>query len=706
MYLKSLNIVGFKTFADETEILLDPGFTAVVGPNGSGKSNIVDAVKWVFGEKSAKGLRGDKMDDVIFHGSEARKPAGYAEVSVIFDNSSKLIKMDYPTVKMTRRLYMDGNNEYCINDSRVQRKDVEKLLMDTGIGKSSYSIMEQGKVDRILHSKPEERRLIFEEAAGISRFKVERQEALKRLEDTKQNLLRIQDIMGSMKKEMEIKEKQAEKAEAYFKLKSELDETDKIIRYLKFSTLTKKLKASEEELQGIKDKNQILLDTIGEETGRIEILEKDKSEIEKRVSEIDKKLYDHLSQTKIQKEKIEKNKQIILEYEERISEMTEILNGEESSLSLLVIDLERIQKECFELEGEIELLQEEIQKLKDSKSGLEKQIEDENLSVLEKESRIATNDKSHNELREKLKEVIFELISQLESRKKEAIDTENRRKELKEFLLSKISEYSIQIEELRRNLEFSEKSKIAIVLETLQLGEVQSKLEEFVHLEDMIRNILFDRDGFLSRKETLDQQIEDLILENENLTRSIKDSGLKIESLRENLEANKEQTVFLEKKVLELSSEKNSRLEICKSIQLRKEEIEKRIQNAKDSIQNVISKKQEFEKEVSELEQQIESSYNEFLDMSRALESEKESLRNILKEIQNLKHDIQKNQDDFKNLIPVLTEKERTVSGLKVQIDSFTEELYNDYSISEQELVSEFQNRNLERTKEEVKLKN
>lgn len=642
MYLKSLNIVGFKTFADETEILLDPGFTAVVGPNGSGKSNIVDAVKWVFGEKSAKGLRGDKMDDVIFHGSEARKPAGYAEVSVIFDNSSKLIKMDYPTVKMTRRLYMDGNNEYCINDSRVQRKDVEKLLMDTGIGKSSYSIMEQGKVDRILHSKPEERRLIFEEAAGISRFKVERQEALKRLEDTKQNLLRIQDIMGSMKKEMEIKEKQAEKAEAYFKLKSELDETDKIIRYLKFSTLTKKLKASEEELQGIKDKNQILLDTIGEETGRIEILEKDKSEIEKRVSEIDKKLYDHLSQTKIQKEKIEKNKQIILEYEERISEMTETLNGEESSLSLLVIDLERIQKECFELEGEIELLQEEIQKLKDSKSGLEKQIEDENLSVLEKESRIATNDKSHNELREKLKEVIFELISQLESRKKEAIDTENRRKELKEFLLSKISEYSVQLEELKRNLEFSEKSKIAIFLETLQLGEVQSKLEEFVHLEDMIRNILFDRDGFLSRKETLDQQIEDLILENENLTRSIKDSGLKIESLRESLEANKEQTVFLEKKVLELSSEKNSRLEICKSIQLRKEEIEKRIQNAKDSIQNVISKKQEFEKEVSELEQQIESSYNEFLDMSRALESEKESLRNILKEIQNLKHDIQK----------------------------------------------------------------
>ncbi|EMM74795.1 RecF/RecN/SMC N-terminal domain protein [Leptospira weilii str. 2006001855] len=268
-----------------------------------------------------------------------------------------------------------------------------------------------------------------------------------------------------------------------------------------------------------------------------------------------------------------------------------------------------------------------------------------------------------------------------------------------------MSEYSRKIETLRSDLELSEKSKIQSVLETLDLGELRFKLEEFVHLEDMIRNILFDRDGFLSRKEALDQQIEDLILENENLTRGIKDSGLKIESLRESLEANKEQTVFLEKKVLELGSERNSRLEAGKAIQLRKEEIQKRIQTAKDSIQNVISKKQEFEREVFELEQQIESSYNEFLDMSRALESEKESLRNILKEIQNLKYDIQKNQDDFKNLIPILTEKERTVSGLKVQIDSFTEELYNDYSISEQELVSEFQNRNLERTKEEVKLK-
>ncbi|NDE61809.1 MAG: hypothetical protein EB038_06350 [Cyclobacteriaceae bacterium] len=175
MHLKSLQLIGFKTFADETTVPFDPGFTAVVGPNGSGKSNIVDGIKWVFGEKSAKGLRGEKMDDVIFHGSESRKPAGFAEASIVFDNSERYFSsINFPTLKITRRLYPDGDNEYYMNDTRIQRKDLEKLLMDTGIGKSSYSIMEQGKVDQLLYSKPEERRMIFEEAAGISRFKSEK----------------------------------------------------------------------------------------------------------------------------------------------------------------------------------------------------------------------------------------------------------------------------------------------------------------------------------------------------------------------------------------------------------------------------------------------------------------------------------------------------------------------------------------------------
>ncbi|PJZ76698.1 chromosome segregation SMC family protein [Leptospira neocaledonica] len=709
MYLKSLNIVGFKTFADETEVLLDPGFTAVVGPNGSGKSNIVDALKWVFGEKSAKGLRGDKMDDVIFHGSEARKPAGFAEVSVIFDNSSKLIKMDYPTIKLTRRLYADGNNEYLINDSRVQRKEIEKILLDTGIGKSSYSIMEQGKVDRILHSKPEERRLIFEEAAGISRFKMERQEALKKLSDTNQNLLRIQDIMNTMKKEMEVKEKQAEKAEEYFRLKQELDETDKIIRYIKFSTLTRKFETSENELKEIKEKNRVLLEMISAETGRIEELDHHKSDLEKKVAEIDKKLLDHLTQTQIQKDKVESNKGIILDYSDRISDIRESLTKEESAQSLLQIDKEKLEKEAIDLEGESKSLELGIEELRKNKSEIEAKVEAENTSIQEKETRILSNDKRHVELRDRLKEVIFDLISQLESRKKEAQSTEEERNRLKELLLGEADRIHSVETELKTALDSytgeETKNKLSYLAGKLETEKFRSQLGEYFSLEDSIRTLLFDRDGFLSQKEGLDQEIEDLILENENLTRSIKESGLTIESLREEAENIREKIVYLEKRILELNSEKNSKLESAKSLSERIDETQKRILAAQESIKTLGAKKTEFEKEVIELEQQIENRYNEFLEMSRALDSEKEALRNIVKEIQGLKNEIHKNQEDYKNLFPILTEKEKAVSVYKVQLESFSEELYNDYSISEQELADEFKDKKPEKGESETKLK-
>ncbi|TGK10102.1 chromosome partitioning protein ParA [Leptospira fletcheri] len=709
MYLKSLNIVGFKTFADETEVLLDPGFTAVVGPNGSGKSNIVDALKWVFGEKSAKGLRGEKMDDVIFHGSEARKPAGYAEVSVVFDNSSKLIKMDYPTIKLTRRLYADGTNEYLINDSRVQRKDIEKILMDTGIGKSSYSIMEQGKVDRILHSKPEERRLIFEEAAGISRFKMERQEALKKLADTSQNLLRIQDIIGTMKKEMEVKEKQAEKAEEYFRLKQQLDETDKIIRFIKYDTLTRKLNASETELRDVKEKNQVLLERISAETGRIESLDSEKSDLEKKVAEIDKKLLDHLTQTQIQKDKVESNKGIIQDYQDRISEIRESLSSEESSLSVLVLDKERAEKEAVELEGQIRNLEDAIEELKLQKTDLETEIDLENASIQEKEGRISSNDKRHLELRDRLKEVVFDLISQLESRKKEAQESETRRKELKEILLSEADRLHTVGFNLRSELEISftpeNKARILSLASELQTEEFCSRLSQYFSLEDGLRSLLFDRDGFLSQKEGLDQELEDLILENENHTRSIKESGVSIELLREDVEGNKERTVDFEKRILELNSERNGKIESSKSISERIAEVEKRILSAKESTKTLLVKKTEFEKEVADLELQIENRYNEFLEMSRALDSEKEALRHIVREIQGLKNEIQKNQEDYKNLFPVLTEKEKAVSVFRVQLESFSEELYNDYSISEQELSDEFKDKKFERGENESKLR-
>jgi len=402
MYLKSMNIVGFKTFADETDVVFDPGFTAVVGPNGSGKSNIVDALRWVLGEKSAKGLRGDKMEDVIFHGSETRDPAGFAEVAVNIDNTSKTLPIDFPTVKITRRLFPDLTNEYYINNSRVLRKDVEKLLMDTGIGKASYSIMEQGRVEAILNAKPEDRRAIFDEAAGISKFKLDRLETEKKLELTTQNLLRITDIMSSMEKELELKSKQAERAKAYFDLKNKVTEADKNLRYLKLKSLKSRSKKVDAELTEVKRKNEELMARMSDDAKLIEEREKFRYEMEQKIAEIDKKLLDFLSQKEIQREKIEKNKSIIHEFDQRIDELTTNLESEKTRMENAEAEYNQLLALSDNLAKMIQMTLENVERFTSDKKQLEINIEEELKNIQSYQDSIASNDKKHNVLKKNL----------------------------------------------------------------------------------------------------------------------------------------------------------------------------------------------------------------------------------------------------------------------------------------------------------------
>ena len=226
MKLKELHIFGFKSFADKTNLQFGQDITIVVGPNGSGKSNVFDAIRWVLGEQSAKQLRGGKMEDVIFIGSDSRKTLGMAEVSIVMDNTDKTIPLNYSEVKVTRRLYRSGESEYYINDQPVRLKDIVETFMDTGVGLDSYSIISQGEVDRIINAKPVERREIFEEAAGITKYIKKRDEALRKLESTEQNMLRINDILVEVKRQTSVLERQAKKAEQYKALKSECSDME------------------------------------------------------------------------------------------------------------------------------------------------------------------------------------------------------------------------------------------------------------------------------------------------------------------------------------------------------------------------------------------------------------------------------------------------------------------------------------------------
>ena len=217
MYLKSIEVQGFKSFANKIVFDFHNGITGIVGPNGSGKSNVADAVRWVLGEQRVKQLRGGSMQDVIFSGTENRKPLSYAYVAITLDNSDHQLAVDYEEVTVARKLYRSGESEYLINGHSCRLKDVNELFYDTGIGKEGYSIIGQGQIDRILSGKPEERRELFDEAAGIVKFKRRKNMSLKKLEDERQNLVRVNDILSELEKQWEPLKKQSETAREYLK---------------------------------------------------------------------------------------------------------------------------------------------------------------------------------------------------------------------------------------------------------------------------------------------------------------------------------------------------------------------------------------------------------------------------------------------------------------------------------------------------------
>ena len=221
MKLKRIEMQGFKSFADKTVIDFKDGITTVIGPNGSGKSNISDAIRWVLGEQSMKNLRGSKTEDIIFAGTQNRKSLGFAEVSMVMNNEDGRLPIEYSEVTVTRRIYRSGESGYFINKTPCRLKDIQELFMDTGIGKDGYSIIGQGKIDEILSNKSEDRRKIFEEAAGIVKYRVRKQETEKKLEQTKLNLLRINDIIVEIEGKIDPLKSQSEKAKKFLELRAE-----------------------------------------------------------------------------------------------------------------------------------------------------------------------------------------------------------------------------------------------------------------------------------------------------------------------------------------------------------------------------------------------------------------------------------------------------------------------------------------------------
>ena len=574
MYLKRIELQGFKSFADKTTLELMPGITAVIGPNGSGKSNISDAIRWVLGEQSMKSLRGQKSEDVIFAGTQNRKSLGFAEVSLIFDNLDGRLPIEYTEVTVTRRLFRSGESEYLINKTNCRLKDIIELFMDTGIGKDGYSIIGQGRIDEILSNKSEDRRRVFEEASGIVKYKARKIESEKKLEQTKLNLLRINDIIYEIEQKIEPLKAQSDKAKKYLNLKEELKEIEiglfvynineykeKLTKMMQDIETLNNQKTEEdtklEEINNLKQKLKEEIDLITEEIENLQSLEartvQEKEQISSDIKVINERIINNNSNYKRFEEEIEELKEKKKQLEEEVKQKEQKKINLFANKEKFEKELEQKQKELDELNSKLSEKEKEIE---ENKKIVEKCIDDK----FEKTANLSSYDVNLENLEKREKNVKIEIqqgISELDSTRlsKEGIaknfyEIENKRKQIsseleevsqnKEESTKKIKEYEDKINSISSEYRMKE-SRLKFLKETEREKEGYTKSVKTLLLDcDKNKDLSKGVEGVLSSLIEVDKKYSIAIemalggaLQN-IVTQTEQDAKKLVEYLREN----------------------------------------------------------------------------------------------------------------------------------------------------------------------------
>lgn len=452
MYLKSIEVQGFKSFANKITFKFHNGITGIVGPNGSGKSNVADAVRWVLGEQRIKQLRGASMQDVIFSGTEMRKALGSAYVAITLDNADHQLAIDYDEVTVSRRLYRSGESEYMINGTICRLKDVNELFYDTGIGKEGYSIIGQGQIDKILSGKPEERRELFDEAAGIVKFKRRKYAAQKKLEDEKQNLVRVNDILAELEKQTGPLEKQSEKARVYLRKKEELKTLDVNVFLLENISIR-------EQLDSVDEKLRIAGGDLEDTTQKYEHIKEEYEQIEGRIEQLDQAIEQAratLTDTGVMRSKLEGEMNVL-------KEKIHSVEGNE----------EHLQTRIHSIEASIEEKDQEKKSIAEQKSQI-----DEKLTVLQQARAEA------GRLLEDVQGRIESLNNHIENGKNTIISALNNRATIK----SKMGSFDTMLEQIQiRKAELNSRLLRAKSDEAAHAETIKSLEEEFEKINHAIQ---------------------------------------------------------------------------------------------------------------------------------------------------------------------------------------------------------------------------
>lgn len=475
MVFKKLELVGFKSFSDKTSLYFEPGITAIVGPNGCGKSNIVDSIKWVLGEQSAKSLRGAKMEDVIFNGTEQMKPINMAEVSLTLSNEDKILPIDSKEVVISRRLFRTGESEYSINKAPVRLKDVAELFMGTGIGAEMYSIIEQGKIGIILSSRPEERRFIFEEASGITKYKSKKREAIRRLEATDNNLLRVSDIINEVKRQINSITRQAKKAERYKQRFDHLKELEIKLASHEYGSLKKEKEEIEARSAKIKGETRSVSAEVESLQQQFNRQKTYLTEIDGKFNELQNGRFSRESSIAQNRNRIDINKERIIE----LSKRTEDLKREVASLEIRKGNSQKLMEE----------LKNRFQTVSDSQDAKKDILNEKEKSLERLESEIKQNESTIEESKEKMVDCMAERSRSKNEVVRLTSDIQNRSARLR-----------------RLSLELEKVTGEAAVVEE-KLGGIR---KEFKDSETRLNNIRLEQDRLKKDKEGLSSSLNSL----------------------------------------------------------------------------------------------------------------------------------------------------------------------------------------------------
>ncbi len=685
MFLKSLDIYGFKSFADKTHIDFSEGITALLGPNGCGKSNVVDAIKWVLAERNSKNLRAEKMEDVIFNGTERRPALNTAEVTLTIANDKGLLPLDEEEIAITRRLYRSGDAEYFINQRPAGPTEIRRLFMDTGVGKAAYSVMEQGKIDQILSSKPEDRRYLFEEAAGISRSKAEVAEAERELERTRQNMTQIEIAMGEIKRQYDSLKVQSEKTIKYRKYKEEIYETERDLALLRLKTFVQDKARHEEELKKILEKRDNIRKEIEEISNTI-------SENMDKVKAMQDDLYSKQANLLAIGQEKNGKLELIKQQNQQALIMKEKINSLEGRKSAIQERVDNIQEEIDEQNAGLHSKTKQLNDIKDNIKTFAQNIETSSSQITDNDRRVDTLrtqigglEEERGDLQKELAAITEDIVSKLDEKLKDAGFSESAMRIAKEELDTTLGKLKIYLEG-RKNIfaDFAKqnhsaddcKKTVAEASEAFgdaenQLEDLESCLKKYQDASPAFITEFLSPQGIMTKKREIDgkilenrKKVDDLDGQISNLHSENKELSVKIEEYKETLNKLKLNEIQMQEQITasqnqisvlnrQLTNEKSSLQETEDELfteNKRAGEIQDQINSYQDELAEIEYRGKKLAEEMNKLDEEIAKANKSVSGKSSTLDKKREEQNRCQEQYERLTISLNSSDNDIRNV--------------------------------------------------------